>query len=75
MTSMTAQRFSLSDRGLVRPGMMADLVLFEDGIEDRATFDSPTELPTGIRNVWVGGEAIVANGQVTGQRPGRVLGH
>jgi N-acyl-D-amino-acid deacylase len=75
MTSMTAQRFSLSDRGLVRPGMMADLVLFEDGIEDRATFDSPTELPTGIRNVWVAGEAIVAKGQVTGQRPGRVLCH
>ena len=75
MASMAAQRFSLSDRGLVRPGMVADLVLFEDGIEDRATFDSPTELPSGIRNVWVAGEAIVANGQVTGRLPGRVLGH
>jgi N-acyl-D-amino-acid deacylase len=75
MTSVAAQRFGLSDRGLVRPGMVADLVLFEDGIEDRATFDEPTQLPTGIRNVWVAGEAIVAKGGVTGQRPGRVLGH
>lgn len=75
MTSMAAQRFSLGDRGLVRPGMAADLVLFEDGIEDRATFDSPTELPSGVRNVWVAGTAIVANGQITGQRPGRVLVH
>jgi N-acyl-D-amino-acid deacylase len=75
MTSMAAQRFNLSDRGVVRPGMVADLVLFEDAIEDRATFDSPTELPRGIRNVWVAGEAIVAKGQITGERPGRVLGH
>jgi N-acyl-D-amino-acid deacylase len=75
MTSMAAQRFGLSDRGLVRPGMAADLVLFEDGIEDTATFDSPTELPTGIRGVWVGGESIVAAGEITGRRPGRVLGH
>jgi N-acyl-D-amino-acid deacylase len=51
MTSVAAQRFSLNDRGLVRPGMVADLVLFEDGIEDRATFDSPTELPTGVCHV------------------------
>jgi N-acyl-D-amino-acid deacylase len=75
MTSVAAQRFNLDDRGLVRPGMVADLVLFEDGIEDRATFDSPTELPSGVRNVWVAGEPIVAGGQVTGRRPGRVLGH
>ena len=75
MTSVAAQRFSLNDRGLVRPGMVADLVLFEDSIQDRATFDDPTELPTGVRNVWVAGEPIVADGQVTGRRPGRVLGH
>jgi N-acyl-D-amino-acid deacylase len=75
MTSAAAQRFSLGDRGLVRPGMVADLVLFEDSIQDRATFDSPTELPTGVCHVWVAGEAIVADGRITGRRPGRVLGH
>jgi N-acyl-D-amino-acid deacylase len=75
MTSVAAQRFSLNDRGLLRPGMVADLVLFEDGVEDRATFDSPTELPTGVCHVWVAGEAIVSDGHVTGRRPGRVLGH
>ena len=75
MTSAAAQRFSLGDRGLVRPGMVADLVLFEDSIQDRATFDSPTELPVGVCDVWVAGEAIVADGRITGRRPGRVLGH
>jgi N-acyl-D-amino-acid deacylase len=75
MTSRAAERFGLVDRGLVRPGMVADLVLFDDAIEDRATFDAPTELPSGIKNVWVAGEAIVQDGQATGRRPGRVLGH
>ena len=75
MTSAAAQRFSLGDRGLVRPGTVADLVLFEDSIRDRATLDLPTELPVGVCHVWVAGEAIVADGRITGRRPGRVLGH
>ena len=75
MTSRAAERFGLADRGLVRPGMVADLVLFDDTIDDRATFDTPTELPAGIKNVWVAGEAIVQDGETTGRRPGRVLGH
>ena len=75
MTSVAAQRFSLGDRGLVRSGMAADLVLFDESIQDRATFDSPTELATGVRHVWVAGEAIVAAGRPTSRRPGRVLGH
>jgi N-acyl-D-amino-acid deacylase len=74
MTSVAAQRFNLNDRGLVRPGMAADLVLFDEGIDDCATFDSPTELATGVRHVWVAGEAIVADGHITGRRPGRMLG-
>ena len=75
MTSVAAQRFCLGDRGLVRPGMVADLILFEDGIEDHAAFDAPAELPTGVCHVWVAGEAIVSDGRVTGRRPGRLLGH
>ena len=75
MTSVAAQRFGLGDRGLVRPGMAADLVLFDEHIQDRATFDTPTELATGVHHVWVAGEAVVADGHITGRRPGRVLGH
>ncbi|HEU6442084.1 MAG TPA: amidohydrolase family protein, partial [Microvirga sp.] len=73
MTSIAAQRFSLQDRGLVRPDMMADLVLFEEGVTDRATFDESTLLPSGITHVWVNGEAIVNDGAPTGARPGRML--
>ncbi|MGO4387888.1 amidohydrolase family protein [Microvirga sp. 2YAF29] len=73
MTSIAAQRFSLQDRGLVRPGLVADLVLFEDGVTDRATFDTSTLLPSGIDYVWVDGEAIVRDGIPTGARPGRML--
>ncbi len=75
MTSVAAQRFGLTGRGVLRPGMMADLVLFDEAIEDRATFDEPTELPSGMRHVWVAGEAIVTDGHPTGRRPGRVLDH
>jgi len=74
MTSVAAQRFGLHDRGLVRPGMVADVVLFDDDIDDRATFDEPTQLASGVRHVWVAGEAIVADGRSTGLRPGRMLG-
>ncbi|MGO4335804.1 amidohydrolase family protein [Labrys sp. KB_33_2] len=73
MTSVAAQRFQLSDRGLVRPGLAADLVLFEDAITDRATFENSTQLPTGISHVWVNGGTVVAEGRQTGERPGRVL--
>ena len=73
MTAMAAQRFGLTDRGLLRPGMAADLVLFEDGIADAATFAQSTLLPSGITGLWVNGGAVVAAGQPTGNRPGRLL--
>jgi N-acyl-D-amino-acid deacylase len=75
MTAVAASRFGLKDRGRVAPGMVADLVLFDDALDDRATFDDPTQLPTGIESVWVAGEAVVDKGQPTGRRPGRVLGN
>ena len=74
MTSVAAQRFGLHDRGLLRPGLAADLVLFTEDAEDRATFDDPVRMPHGITDVWVAGEAVVADGAVTGRLPGRVLG-
>ena len=73
MTSIAAQRFGLMDRGLVRPGLAADLVLFAPDLADLASFDHPTELAQGIERVWVAGETILADGQPTGLRPGRVL--
>jgi N-acyl-D-amino-acid deacylase len=73
MTSMAAERFGLADRGVIRPGMAADLVLFDDAIDDTATFDTPTLLPKGVDHVWVAGQAIVEHGQSTGRLPGRVL--
>jgi N-acyl-D-amino-acid deacylase len=73
MTAMPAQRFGLSGRGLVRPGMVADLVLFEDAVEDRATFEEPAQTPAGITHVWVAGQAVVVQGKTTGARPGKVL--
>jgi N-acyl-D-amino-acid deacylase len=53
--------------------MMANLVLFEESVADRATFDEPTLMPVGISHVWVNGEAIIRDGAPTGVQPGRVL--
>jgi N-acyl-D-amino-acid deacylase len=75
MTSVAAERFGLADRGVIKPGMAADMVLFDEAIDDQATFDTPTLLPTGVHHVWVAGQAIVENGQSTGRLPGRVLSH
>lgn len=74
MTSVAAERFGLRDHGVLAPGMAADMVLFDDTIDDKATFDTPTLLPGGVHHVWVAGQAIVENGQSTGRLPGRVLG-
>lgn len=73
MTSAPAQRFNLADRGVIREGLAADLVLFSPDIEDRATFDDPVRLATGIAHVLVAGEAVVADGEPTGRLPGRML--
>ena len=73
MTAMPAQRFGLADRGILRPGLTADLVLFDDSIMDQATFEAPTRMPIGIRAVFVAGQAVVADGRATSARPGRAL--
>ncbi len=74
MTSLPAQRFRLVDRGLVRPGMWADLVVFDaKTIGDRATFEKPHAYSEGFRYVLVNGEVVIADGKHTGARPGQVL--
>jgi N-acyl-D-amino-acid deacylase len=73
MTSAPAGRFGLGDRGVIREGLAADLVLFIDDIEDRATFDDPTRLAAGVSHVLVAGEPVLFEGQPTGRFPGRML--
>ncbi len=74
MSSLPAQSFGLLDRGLVREGMAADLVIFDEKtIADRATFDAPHQFPTGIQYVFVNGVTVVAEGQLTASRPGAAL--
>jgi len=73
MTSVAAQRFQLHDRGLIRPGLAADLVLFEDAISDQATFQDSTRLATGISHLWVNGGAVIRDGRQTEARPGRLI--
>ncbi len=74
MTSLPAKRLKLDDRGVIRPGARADLVLFDPAtVVDRSTFEKPRELSVGIRMVFVNGEAVWENGKTPGARPGRVL--
>lgn len=73
-TNLPAQIVGLPDRGLVRPGFYADLVIFDyDGLEDRATILEPGLYPKGIAYVMVNGELTVDGGELTGALPGLVL--
>jgi N-acyl-D-amino-acid deacylase len=74
MTSLPAQRLGLRDRGLVRPGTWADLVIFDpDTIADRTTYANPYQFPVGIDHVLVNGQVVIQNGEHTGRLPGHVL--
>jgi N-acyl-D-amino-acid deacylase len=74
MTSLPAQTFGFRDRGMVREGFAADLVIFDERtIGDRATFDKPHQFPVGISYVLVNGEVVFAGGQMTEARPGVAL--
>ena len=76
MTSLPARRLGLHDRGTVRKGAFADLVLFDpQTVIDRATFSRPMELPVGIKAVFVNGVQVWSEDRPTGARPGRVLTH
>jgi N-acyl-D-amino-acid deacylase len=74
MTSLPAQRLGLLDRGLVRPGMAADLVCFDPlTVSDTATYEEPRQIPVGIPYVAVNGRLVVDEGRHTGDLPGRAL--
>lgn len=74
MTALPAQRLGWKDRGVVREGAFADLVLFDpDTVIDRATFAEPKLPPVGIEKVFVNGELVWSDGKPTGARPGRAL--
>jgi N-acyl-D-amino-acid deacylase len=74
MTSFPAQKLGLRDRGLVREGMWADLVLLDPStVEDRATYEAPHQYPQGIPYVLVNGTLVVDRGEHTGALPGKVL--
>jgi N-acyl-D-amino-acid deacylase len=72
--SHAARRLGLLDRGLIRPGLAADVVVFEpDRIADRATYEDGRQLAVGMRHVLVNGEPVLLDGQRTPARPGRAL--
>ncbi|MFQ6095867.1 MAG: amidohydrolase family protein, partial [Candidatus Bathyarchaeia archaeon] len=74
MTSMPAQKIGLRDRGLLREGMVADIVIFDaDEIRDEATFTDPHRFPRGIYYVIVDGETVVRKNRHTGALPGKAL--
>ena len=74
MTSKAAARVHLSDRGLLRPGMAADITVFDPvAIRDVSTFEDPKHYSVGVRHVLVNGRRVVADGAITNERPGRPL--
>ena len=71
---MPAETFGLKNRGIIREGMYADIVVFDiNDIKDRATFEEPYQSPLGIEHVIVNGVPVIRNGKFAGSFPGRVL--
>lgn len=74
MSSLPAAIFGLRDRGTLTTGKYADLVVFDQAsVRDEATYERPYAFPTGVRHVYVNGRAVVRDGALTNERPGRVL--
>ena len=73
-TSLPAQRMRFADRGVLKTGMWADVVVFDPAqVRDRATFAAPNQLAEGMRWVLVNGIPVIADGKATGALPGRVI--
>jgi len=74
MSSLPAQTFNLWDRGLLRPGMAADVVIFDEKtVADRATFERPKQYAAGIDYVIVNGQIVIEKGSYSGAKPGKIL--
>ena len=74
MTGLPAQKLGLKDRGIIRPGFAADLVVFDPGtVFDRATYDNPHQYARGIIQVIVNGQFVIRDENHTGATPGTVL--
>ena len=74
MTSWPATRMRLQDRGSIREGLWADVVVFDPlTVRDTATYDQPLTFPEGIEVVIVNGQVVIEQGRHTGARPGKVL--
>src|ERR1700732_3066259 len=73
-SALAAQRMCLTDRGVLKSGMWADIVIFDPStVHDRATFENPNQLSEGMDYVLVNGVPVVAQGKMTGKLPGKVL--
>jgi len=74
MTSKAAARVHLNDRGILRPGMKADITVFDPAtIRDVATFENPNHYSVGVKQVFVNGRRVLADGVMTAERSGRPL--
>ena len=74
MTSLAASRVGIMDRGILRPGMMADIAVFDPtAMQDLATYKDPNRYSTGVKDVFVNGRPVVLDGKITEERPGRAL--
>lgn len=74
MTALSAQIVGLSDRGVLRPGMAADIAIFDpDTVSDKATWENPAQYAVGIPYVIVNGRVVIDHGRHTGALPGRIL--
>ena len=73
-SALPAQRMRLTDRGVLKEGMWADVVVFDpETVKDIATFENPNQLSQGMEYVLVNGVAVIADGKMTGKLPGKVL--
>ncbi len=74
MTSLPAQKFQLKDRGLLKEGMAADIVIFDENkVNDNSTFENPHQFSVGFEFVLVNGKLVIENKKHTGQRSGVIL--
>jgi N-acyl-D-amino-acid deacylase len=74
MTSLPATVFSMPDRGTLRAGAVADIVVFDlEAVRDVSEFTDPHHYSEGMVHIWVNGVPVVADGSFTGRRPGQVL--